>query len=311
MADQRNGGIAWTDMTWNPIAMRCTRVSAGCENCWHLPMAHRMANNQAVSDAKRVAYAGGAPYLDERKLLEPLQWKRQRKIAVQLMGDLFHELVPFEWIDRVFAVMALCQHHTFQLLTKRPDRMPQWYQVATAMLDEGASAFPRGSWDRGHDGMPDPRQPLPNVWLGTTVENQVIADRRIPHLLATPAAVRFLSCEPLLGCIDLSPMLEHRADAHGDTGVDWVIAGGESGPNARPCHPEWARSLRDQCAASGVPFLFKQWGEWVPVQSSTMSDTRLSRIPFHRFPDGKISYRVGKKLAGRLLDGVVHSGMPE
>lgn len=217
------------------------------------------------------------------------------------LADLFHDDVPDEYIARVFAVMALTPEVTYQVLTKRPARM-------RALLASGTFA---GMVWRDVD---DPSWPLPNVWMGVTVEDQERADQRIPILLDTPAAVRWLSCEPLLGPVDLD------ATGMGVTGtsgpesrpsaVDWVVAGGESGPNARPMHPSWARSLRDQCASAGVPFLFKQWGEWV-TESQAPDDITLpatSRLPFgNRHP---AVWRVGKKRAGRLLDGIQHDGYP-
>ena len=246
------------------------------------------------------------------------------------LADLFHDDVPDEYIARVFAVMALTPEVTYQVLTKRPARM-------RALLASGTFA---GMVWRDVD---DPSWPLPNVWMGVTVEDQERADQRIPILLDTPAAVRWLSCEPLLGPVDLD------ATGMGVTGtsgpesrpsaVDWVVAGGESGPNARPMHPSWARSLRDQCATAGVPFLFKQWGEWAPDEwidedgcrhvgrkpeardskSLVMHPAGMTALtpdnPFDPWEHGHpcwhtVMRRVGKKRAGRLLDGAQHDGYP-
>jgi protein gp37 len=227
-------------------------------------------------------------------------------VFVNSMSDLFHEALPNEAIDKVFAVMAMCPQHTFQVLTKRPERM--LVQLGT-------------------------RSPLPNVWLGVSVEDKATADERIPLLLQTPAAIRFVSYEPALAAINLEPYLvcvecaEGRTDQRADRGdvcsreiLDWVIAGGESGPNARPAHPDWFRSVRDQCQAAGVPFFFKQWGEWVPA---SQVETKVGTITHAMTPDGRYTTcdcesmmaldaecrqweglrKVGKKAAGRLLDG--------
>ncbi|MGE4136430.1 MAG: DUF5131 family protein, partial [Pirellulales bacterium] len=226
------------------------------------------------------------------------------------------------------AVMALCPQHTFQVLTKRPERMAQYvanwaherpivaHRVARACgqmgLSQGEAAEAYARLRQG---------PLPNAWLGTSVEDQPRADERIPHLLCCPAAVRFLSCEPLLGPIDFDTMTTDppnsgfaltdglgRLDGEGPSAIHWVIAGGESGHGARPMHPDWARSLRDQCAAAGVPFFMKQWGEWAPL---TRTDGRQI-MPFADYDvASKLGFRhVGKKAAGRLLDGVEHNGFP-
>lgn len=245
-------------------------------------------------------------------------------IFVNSMSDLFHEDVPDEFIDKVFAVMALAKQHTFQILTKRPERMLRYLSAINrenhvkgiiwmmlGKMPKRSSAAMKSPW------------PLPNVWLGVSVEDQAAADERIPQLLQTPAAVRWISAEPLLGPVDLrfhifSEPTGNLRTHHGkrqmelrrpaDGGLHWVVVGGESGPNARPMHPAWARSLRDQCAAADVPFLFKQWGEFAPREpyaSELMESDELC---------GKwdgVSYRYGKKGAGRLLDGAQHDGYPE
>ena len=220
---------------------------------------------------------------DEATLDQPLRWKKPKRIFVCAHGDLFHEKVPDAWIDRVFAVMAIAPQHTFQVLTKRPERMREYIthacgRVADAVQPLRADDRPVAPLPHLDGGMR--WWPLPNVWLGVSVEDQATAAARIPHLLATPAAVRFLSAEPLMGPINLrrlrvAPDHHTMVDAlDGYAIVDtpgrereraalhWVIVGGESGPGARPMHPDWARSLRDQCATAGVPFFFKQWGEW-------------------------------------------------
>lgn len=272
------------------------------------------------------------------KLDEPLHWRKPSMVFVNSMSDLFHEDVPFDFIDKVFAVMALCDgtrtngiHHTFQVLTKRPERMAEYmndpdtpYRVAAEVTYRVIPGWRplRG----GLDWRPEKVWPLPNVWLGTSVENQEYANKRIPYLLQTPAAVRFLSCEPLLGPVDLEKPMPGPA-CNGiyppwyiQSGIHLVIAGGESGPGARPMHPDWARSLRDQCQAAWVPFFFKQWGEWVTESQAPANITlpgRSTAFWAERDGDGEYTsgdqtavYKVGKKKAGRLLDSRTWDEMP-
>lgn len=303
--------IEWTDETWNPVT-GCTKVSAGCKHCY--------AEREWPRMVRLVPSYAGRDFTDVRchpeRLEQPLRWKRPRKVFVNSMSVLFHEDVPDDFIDRVFAVMALSPQHTFQVLTKRA-RLMREYLSNTMRLEKiyvqwnSVSGSPREvqAW------------PLQNVHLGVSVEDQAAADERIPLLLQTPAVVRFISAEPLLGAVSLNyafgipsgagrgscPM--HLAGIapegllpKGNHHLHWVIVGGESGPKARPMHPYWVRSLRDQCKAAGVPFLFKQWGEWLP-------DNQNQNIaPPH---DASGAIRVGKKAAGRLLDGVQHDGYPE
>ena len=318
-----NTKIEWTDATWNCV-VGCTKVSEGCARCYAERFAARFPDR--FGGVSRMTEHGprwtGKIVLRPEALDLPLRWRKPRRIFVNSMSDLFHEDVPDEFIDRVFAVMALAPHHTFMVLTKRPERMMKhltapdrdevigwkahelyeqlggdYRRVPALTTREGtistASLQPHAkSW------------PLPNVWLGVSVENQRAADERIPLLLQTPAAVRFLSCEPLLGPVDLKPYLEpyirtkhdgsKRGTVWADPGIDWIIVGGESGPGARPMHPDWVRSIRDQCKAAEVPFFFKQWGEW-----------KLSWMA------GEYQWmRVGKKAAGRLLDGRTWDELP-
>ena len=296
-----------------------------------------------------VVWTGQINAAPDHILTQPLRWKRPRRIFVNSMSDLFAEGVADATIDKVFAVMALCPQHTFQVLTKRPERMRDYMRGAgrrvgdIAIINAIRRGDPRGDqWGR-EDNFP---WPLPNVWLGVSTEDQARAGERIPILLNTPAAVRFISAEPLLGHIDLQRYVELcHGDRDGDclhdrcpqvrdgepisTGrhcpldrwndadegerpviLDWVIVGGESGPGARPMQPDWVRQIRDDCAAAGVPFFFKQWGEHVDVQN--MPDdtyTRLERGGDERLLlDGPI--RVGKHRGGRTLDGATHDGMP-
>lgn len=286
----------------------------------------------------------------------PASWsgKRQRMAAAQHIlpaklpdlsnifvvahGDMFHENVPDEWIDRVFAVMALAPRHRFQILTKRADRMLAYTTDRSTARSDGRGEAARAL---GYDG---PLEflgsiwPLPNVWMMTSAEDQKRADERIPDLLKTPAAVRGVSLEPLLGPIDIRDYLPapaplnlastyvdgddvERLDLTGEriVGLDWVIVGGESGPNARPMHHEWPLSLRDQCVAAGVPFFFKQFGEWAPrpvertakpAPGSIVGKKWLYAKRRHGFDDGTGAYLVGKTLAGRELDGREWNEMP-
>lgn len=271
--------IEWTEATWNPVT-GCDRVSEGCDHCYALTLAKRlkaMANPRYQRDGDpRRSGPGFGVTLHEDQLELPLRWRSPRTVFVNSMSDLFHDKVPDGFIARVFATMAIGQRHTFQVLTKRPGRMASlvgrgYFQglVSSLVLD-------RYTWtdvSRLEPGVF--RWPLPNVWLGTSVENQRWADVRIPKLLETPAAVRFLSCEPLLGPIDLDdlwPRTVHRSDYVNK--IDWVIVGGESGPGARPIDPEWARSIRDQCVAAAVPFFMKQWGGRTPKAGGRELDGR-------------------------------------
>lgn len=226
MSDQRDGGIAWTDETWNPIR-GCSRVSPGCENCYAERMAARFCGpGQPYEGLAKDGRWTRRVRLVEERLCDPLRWKRPRRVFVNSMSDLFHEDLDLDDIARVFAVMDLAAQHTFQVLTKRPGRMSDYMRAR-------------------YDVCPAPD----NIWLGVSVEDQQRADERIPLLTNTPAALRFISCEPLLGPVSLRRFQRK---------IGWVIAGCESGPGARPMDLEWVRSLRDQCVAAGVPFFFKQ-----------------------------------------------------
>jgi protein gp37 len=335
--------IEWTDASWNPIRARnkttgkvgwhCEHVSEGCRNCYAESINRRLGTGVDYKPGELTNNV--EVFLDEKMLLAPLHWKRPRKIFVGSMTDLFATFVTAEWLDRVFAVMALCPRHTFQLLTKRPERMREYINPSTCARIFGARIdnHPSGTSGRLYEFIDLLPWPLPNVWLGTSVEDQPTADERIPHLLNTPAAIRFLSCEPLLGPIDLRRIeaVKNTYDARGGlkrcgiridalTGtylesrvqypndkIDQVICGGESGRNARWMHPDLPRSLRDQCAASGVPYFFKQWGEWHP-DGQAWGDGMLGLVVI---PGEEIQFhRSGKKLAGRLLDGRTHSEFP-
>ncbi|MGB9408210.1 MAG: phage Gp37/Gp68 family protein [Terracidiphilus sp.] len=372
-------GIEWTDSTWNPF-IGCSRVSEGCRHCYAERLAGRFSaktdgvyagTTKAVNGLQ--VWTGKINRAPEETLLKPLHWrplvegcrgleksgvlhdprlvcrdcvKRPRRIFVNSMSDLFHENVPDTWIDQIFAVMALCPQHVFQVLTKRPERMLAYFAHDGGF---GRWGYIEGCARKIAAELKAPKPPagttlaiwggrnLPNVWLGVSVENQAAADERIPLLLRTPAAVRFISAEPLLGPVDLEELpsasgigryLDSLSNAGVDKGalipnkLDWVIAGGESGPGARPMNPDWARSLRDQCVDAAVPFFFKQWGEYSPKN-------RREDLPAHPTMvceakgdvlltiEGKIETfdscggvgdhavmeRIGKKAAGALLDG--------
>jgi protein gp37 len=238
-----NSGIEWTDATWNFLT-GCSHISPGCDHCY----AEALSKRLQATGAHR--YRNGFQLTFHPEVLPlPLSWRRPRRIFVNSMSDLFHEEVPIDWIRQGFEVMAATPQHSYQILTKRADRVRR---LAPALV-----------WS-------------PNVWMGVSVENQVFAFRA-KRLAEVPAAVRFLSVEPLLGPVTLDL-----------TGIDWVIVGGESGPHARPMHPDWARSVRDQCAASGVPFFFKQWGGRTPKAGGRILDGRT----WDAFPEVAVTSRV-------------------
>jgi len=299
--------IEWATDVWNPTA-GCDRVSPGCDHCYAMTMAKRLKGmGQAKYQLDGDPRTSGPGFLAHEwpdALNWPLTVAKPMRVFVNSMSDLFHDRISDEYIVRVFAVMALAPQHTFQVLTKRHARMRSllsdddfeatvaqtvvgWSVEMGIDLPEHLVIPERPSW-----------YPLPNVWLGVSVENQQWADIRVPALLDTPAAVRFLSCEPLLGPVDLlgrngpgcenyGPAITHegyqiRTDygtgvdygCEHQVGIDWVIVGGESGPAARPMHLDWARSLRDQCANADVPFLFKQWGGRTPKTAGRELDGR-------------------------------------
>jgi protein gp37 len=238
--------IEWTDATWNPTT-GCDRVSPGCANCYALDLAARLkrmgqAAYQRDGDP-RTSGPGFGLTLHPGRLLLPLRWSRPRRVFVNSMSDLFHPEVPDGYIAQVFAAMALGPRHTFQLLTKRPERMRAFLERPEAEVDVRSAAAALSAGAAPFD------WPLPNVWLGTSVEN-TRWKTRVDDLRTAPAAVRFLSCEPLLG-----PLGELDLQ-----GIHWVIAGGESGQRRRAVQPDWVRGIRDECLAAGVPFFFKQWG---------------------------------------------------
>jgi protein gp37 len=302
--------IEWAESVWNPIT-GCTHCSPACDNCYAARMSKRLAG--------RFGYPADDPFRLTKhidKTTEPASWKKPRRIFVGSMTDLFHEDVPFEWLDEIFLTMEFYSQHTYLLLTKRPQRMQEYLAQINVRLDDDPSSAPDDSPRHG-----DNPWPWPNVWIGTTVWDQASAEHAVPILLETPAARRFISVEPMLGAIDLT-VFRHGCDEDLQVlgtswGPDWVICGGETGPGARPMHPAWPRQLRDQCVSAGVPFFFKQHGEWVGLQNPddgwwpTDAETciRLTKDG-HRADDGYPMQRVGKKHAGRKLDGQVWQEVP-
>lgn len=264
-----NSKIEWTDKTWNPVT-GCTKVSQGCKNCYAETFYERFNGKGSFKNIT----------CHPDRLSAPLSWKKPSMVFVNSMSDLFHEDVPFEFIDAVFRVMADVDIHTYQVLTKRPARMLEFFR-----------------WKMAEFGIlwvaPT------NVWLGVSVEDQAAANERIPLLAPIPCKTKFLSCEPLLGPVELFHLTNGNRKV-----ISWVIAGGESGNKARPMHPGWARSLRDQCADADVPFFFKQNGEYVSV--SEVAATGKHYV----FQDGATVRKTGKKLAGRTLDGKEHNAFP-
>lgn len=276
--------------SWSPVT-GCTPISEGCKHCYAARMARRLAGRYGYPEAPH--HFDVTLHLD--KLNEPLRRKKPRTYFVCSMSDLFHEDVKTDWIAHIWGVMIKAEQHTFQVLTKRPQRMLEWVRNEVILT-------------------------FPNIWLGVSVEDQAMADERIPLLLQTPAAVRFVSCEPLLSSIDLSEWVNPQgATARDDPAMysllNWVIVGGESGPGARPMYPQWARETRDQCQAAGVPFFFKQNGAFIEVtEGFRSSDTVLMHdgriLGRYSIWDDRVAEKgytvvrpVGKKRAGHLLDG--------
>lgn len=331
--------IEWTDRTWNPI-VGCSIVSPGCTNCYAMKMAGRLQrmNRRNLSYVNRyddttmrvngkTVWSGLTRKAPNHTLLEPLGRKVSTRYFVNSMGDLFHENIPDDWIDDVFAVIVRCPQHTFQVLTKRPERMLQYITALIAAKRRIAwiASEMRGSFIGGIQAMDaflghdrKTRMPLKNLWLGVSAERQQEWDERVEILGRTPAALRFVSVEPMLGPIDCGNAFDDPPDGSEYGPIDWIICGGESGPGARPMHPDWARSLRDQCQAAKTPFFFKQWGEHIAETiPGTCVDLKRDLAPNQSvaWGDGNTNHtrytRVGKKAAGRLLDGREHNDMPD
>lgn len=289
-----NSNIEWTHHTFNPW-WGCVKVSPGCAHCYAETFAKRYGHDVWGKDA-------GRRFFGDKHWNEPVKWNREakkagerRRVFCASMADVFEDRPELhEPRFRLGKLIMDTPHLDWLILTKRPENIARLMQADHWMPTYGGGDY------------------LPNIWLGTTVENQEQAEKRIPELLKVPAAVRFLSCEPLLGPVDISRLLVSKpcwlcGNLDGEAGrcycgmttpseIHWVIAGGESGPGARPMHPDWVRGLRDQCQGADVPFFFKQWGEYAPVELLDV--------------DGKGFVRVGKKAAGRELDGRLWDEFP-
>jgi protein gp37 len=306
-----NSKIEWTDHTFNPW-IGCTKVSPGCDHCYaERDMADRLKVVQWGPHGARVR-------TKPANWAKPMAWNRRhdeffarhgrrQRVFCASLADVFDNGVDPAWRADLFALIHQTPNLDWLLLTKRIGNAHQMIGEALITMTGDTALLP--SW------------PWPNVWIGASIVNQEEADRDIPKLLQVPARVRFLSMEPLLGPVDLRQA--HVAPVRLPR-VDWVIVGGESGPAARPIHPDWARDLRDQCAAAGVPFLFKQWGEWVPRGPESMGYPIIDDVPRRRITDAGDNgqdlgaeggndvwmQRAGKKIAGRQLDGAQHDGYP-
>jgi protein gp37 len=298
--------IEWTEKTWNPV-VGCDKVSAGCKNCYAIRMAYRLMHNPKMAGkyvGTAVKTAGGdlnwtgKLNIDMEVLKVPLMTKKPTVYFVNSMSDLFHEQLSFQFVVEVLQVISKTPQHTYQVLTKRPERMLEFFMNCAINPYDGKL-------------FPIPK----NLWLGVSVEDQKAADERIPYLLQIPASVRFLSMEPLLGRVDLNSnfysgivpeglSVNERSQWYNDHHINWVIVGGESGPNSRPMHPDWARTIRDQCKAAGVPFFFKQWGAYGPNPGI------LYHQHHYTFEDGSVVYKCSKHQNGRLLDGFLHDEFP-
>lgn len=316
--------------TWNPVT-GCSKISAGCDNCYAETIAERFRGHAAFPKGFDVQ-------IRANKVNDPLTWRKPTRVFVNSMSDLFHDEVNKEWIAEIFGVMAAARRHTFQLLTKRHGRM-------RSLLNDPNFAHKVRHRAQGKGlAISDFTWPLPNLWLGVSVENQQWANIRIRPLMQTPAAVRFLSCEPLLGPVKL-----HRGHTHCPThdipggfctggcpdliAPDWLISGGESGRKARPAHPDWFRALRDQCQDYRIAYFHKQNGEWADRTQITGDDRATAsvwddkRVLYVHPADGRTQghgdwgmhdhlegwacvQRVGKKKAGRELDGRTHDAFP-
>lgn len=325
--------IEWADATWNPIRAKradggrpgwhCVKVSPGCAGCYAESMNRAFGNGV---DYRAQDRAKLYTYMDYAMLQRPLRWTRPRRIFPCSMTDLFADWVPGSWIDMILAVALLTPWHSYLVTTKRPRRMRA--HMNDPDTPRRVAELARGLATGLGLAVPDPvTWPLPNVWLGVSIEDQEWADVRVPELLATTAALRWVSAEPLLGPVDLSPWLfpfvpcvgcpcPHpdvdrlgfedccKEPDLGPSKLDWIVAGGESGGGARPAHPDWFRELRDQCQAADVRFLFKQWGQYGPTHELTSVEISGDVVL------GMKRYRT-KAEAGRLLDGREWNEFPD
>lgn len=292
--------IEWTDATWNPVT-GCTKVSQGCKHCYAERLFPRVYGGQKVVTRAECLPEEVRPrrftdvWTHPDRLDQPLRWKKPRRIFVNSMGDLFHEDVPNQFIADVFAVMACTTRHSYQVLTKRPQRMLEWFRWLDAenhpfgfpSAVDPTRVWPQWTPARGNRGGYDncgPRWPLENVWLGVSVEDQASADERIPLILQTPAAIRFASYEPALDAVNfkLDHLKRHSIEGDGVKRLDWLIVGGESGPKARPFDLAWARNTIKQCKAAGVPVFVKQLGRFPMPESDDLCGLRSKGHSFYR-----------------------------
>lgn len=327
----RESNIEWTDSTWNPW-IGCTKVSAGCKNCY-------AEKQDGFRKWTPEGWGAGKPRkrTSAAKWKEPIKWNRdaeaagiRQRVFCASLADVFDAEVDDAWRVDLFEVVRQTPWLDWQLLTKRPENISNAIHRALIVAEGGDPND--AEWFINNDGNgPETElgqwlndwtgdEPPANVWLGTSVEDQDAADKRIPELLKVPAAVRFLSCEPLLGEVSFrwamwvdhtATMVRYGSVGHLDglRGIHWIIVGGESGPGARPMSPVWARRIRDEAKLAGVRLLFKQWGNWYPLISADEA-SQYPRAAMHEWPDGIRAVNVGKQAAGRLLDGRTHDEFP-
>lgn len=351
----QNTNIEWTDHTLN-FWWGCTKVSPACTHCYAESVAKvfgkrlfgtvptwgagqprfqrlEAARKEAIAMNKRAQKVAQkwdheAAELISRGSVPPTFKPRRPRVFVNSMSDWLDAEVPIEWLAYLLETIHLCPNLDFQLLTKRPEnwetRIMSSLKHIEAIPDDWSSRAPETkTGEMINEWLGE--NPPPNVWIGTTVEDQTRADQRLPNLLQIPARIRFLSCEPLLEKIDLRiPQLRGAMDDPRFGGnfrdfreaLHWVIAGGESGGQARPTHPDWFRSLRDQCAAAHVPFFFKQWGEWYPQSGwgslpAEIIDKGRTKYRGHKFEDSSLMLHLGSDHTGRILDSRLHDAFPQ
>lgn len=300
----KKSGIAWTERVWNPVT-GCSKVSPGCANCYaEREWSRFLSNNKEPADRKFTEVKCHPEILSK-----PFAWTEPRLIFVNSTSDLFHEDVPFEFVDKIFAVMALTPMHTYQILTKRPERMYDYFikHFTRHKVAVEAKVYTNKKHPGGESCDPDVCNmefPLKNVWIGVTAENQAAASSRIPILMQIPAAKRFVSIEPMIAPIKLH---EYNLNfLSGEGKVDLVIVGGESGSEVRKTNINWVRSLRDECAANGTHFFFKQWGEWKCFDYDDPEANELIEAGNDSFFDtiNSVKYiRLGTAGSGNMLDG--------